>query len=128
MRCKSEKRLKNVEFMGFAPEKEILKIYDNFDLFMNCSSVDVESLPLEDALARGLPVLIAEPNIYDDEVRRRVYQAKTPRHAAEIIRKLKKQGYPAKRQKAVLKYAKTVSWEQVARKTEQVYAKVVKAT
>ncbi|MGA2800133.1 MAG: glycosyltransferase [Candidatus Micrarchaeaceae archaeon] len=124
LKYKSERHIENAEFMGFAPEKEILKIYDSFDLFMNCSSVDVESLPLEDALARGKPVLISEPNIYDDEVRKRVYQAKTPGHAAEIIKRLKEEGYPVKRQKANLKYEKTVSWAQVARKTEAVYTKV----
>lgn len=123
LKYKDEKQLENVHFMGFAPEKEILKIYDSFDVFMNCSSVDVASLPIEDALARGLPVMISKNNIYDKTVRKRVYQAKTPMEAARIIKRLRKHGYPKKRQKEILDFAKTISWEETARKTEAIYYK-----
>lgn len=126
LQYKHERAIKNVEFMGFAPEKGILGIYDSLDLFMSCSSVDVASLPIEDALARGLPVVVAEKNLYDDELKKRVYQAGTPSDAARIIKKLKGHGYPKSMQGANLRYARTNSWDNAARKTELVYRRLTK--
>jgi glycosyltransferase involved in cell wall biosynthesis len=121
LKYKKEKNLQNVEFMGFAPEKEILKIYDSLDVFMSCSEVDVASLPIEDALARGIPVLSAKKNLYDEELRKRVYEAENPKEAARQIKRFKEKGYPRKKRDAILKYAKSLSWENVAKKTEIVY-------
>ncbi len=126
LKYKADKKLQNVQFMGFAPEKKLLDIYDGFDAFMNCSSVDVASLPIEDALARGLPVIIAKNNIYDTVVKDRVYQAANPGNAATIIEKLRKNGYPTSRQKSIIKFAKTISWANVARTTESVYKNIAK--
>ncbi|MDE1824980.1 MAG: glycosyltransferase [Candidatus Micrarchaeota archaeon] len=122
---KSEMDLVNVRFMGFAPEEKLLQIYDGFDAFFWPSTGDSSSFPIEDAKARGLPIVVCKKNIFDEEVKNYVFEARDPKHSARILINLKMRGFSKKMRDAELKYAESISWSNTARKTLDIYKKVL---
>ena len=122
---KEKNGLDNVSFMGFAPEKELMNIYDKFDLFFYPSLEEGSSLPILDAQARGLPVIVYKGNHMDVEVTKYCFAAKDPKEAVSMIRSLSKKGYSAKSRKASTAYARSFSWDRVAKETLRVYKDVV---
>ncbi len=117
--------LTNVQFNQI-DEKNFVALYDSFDMFMWPSYGDSSSFPIESSTSRGLPVIVSRRNIFDEEIKRRVYEAKDPKDAAAIIKSLVKNGFPKKRRDAQIKYSKTIAWEKTAAKTLDVYKKLVK--
>ncbi|MGC8649296.1 MAG: glycosyltransferase, partial [Candidatus Micrarchaeia archaeon] len=72
-----QKRLKEVartdsriKFMGFAPDDKIVDIYDSFDAFVFPSLYEGFGLPILEAQARGLPVIIYKYGKIPKEVRK----------------------------------------------------------
>ena len=126
MAYKAEKKLDNVEFMGFAPEGKLMHIYDSFDAFIWPSVSDSSSFPIEDAKARGLPIIVSKENKFDVEVTRYAYVAQDASDAAKRIMYLRKHGYDDKMRKQALAYAKSISWSNTARKTLEAYKDVLK--
>lgn len=118
---KEEHKLDNVSFMGFAPEKDLLKIYDSFDLFFYPTLEEGSSLPILDAQARGLPVLVYTGNHIDVEIIRCCLVAKNPQEAARIINRLATKGYEPKLRARSTKYARSFSWDRVAKETFEAY-------
>lgn len=123
MGYKSENNLSNVSFMGFAQEEKLMQIYDSFDLFFYPSLEEGSSLPILDAQARGLPVIVLKDNNMDEEVTRYCYKAKDEAEAARIISDLAKNGYQKKQMEKSTNYARSFSWDRVARETFTVYRK-----
>jgi glycosyltransferase involved in cell wall biosynthesis len=116
----------NVKFRGFAPEKKIVKIYDTFDVFIFPSLYEGFGLPIMEAQARGLPVIIYKHGKIPKEVRKYCFEAEDPEHAVEIIENLKEKGYNEKERKKAMKYARSFTWEKTARETLKVYNEVIK--
>jgi glycosyltransferase involved in cell wall biosynthesis len=123
---KEEHKLDNVSFMGFAPEKELMKIYDSFDVFFYPSLEEGSSLPILDAQARGLPVIAHKDNHMDVEVTKYCFLAGDPKVAEQLIRKLFKKGYDPKLRKISTAYARSFSWERVVKETMDSYKKLAK--
>ncbi len=121
---KKEHGLDNVSFMGFAPEKELMDIYDGFDLFFYPSLEEGSSLPILDAQARGLPVIVFKGNHIDVEVTKYCMPAKDPEEAAAMIRKIADEGYPAELREELTRYARSFSWDRVADETFEIYRKI----
>lgn len=126
MAYKEEKGLENVEFMGFAPEEKLVQIYDGFDAFIWPSVSDSSSFPIEDAKARGLPIIVSKENKYDEEVTKFSYVAQDAKDAARWIMHLKKHGYEEKMRREALAYAESISWNNTARKTLEAYKGALK--
>ncbi|MGI0141392.1 MAG: glycosyltransferase family 4 protein [Candidatus Micrarchaeales archaeon] len=122
---KEEMGLGNVRFMGFAPEDKLLQIYDSFDTFFWPSFGDSSSFPIEDARARGLPTIASSNNVFDIEVKKYVIEVETPKQAAREILKLKGKGFSKKTQKEAINYAKSISWPSTARRTFEIYKRVL---
>ena len=116
---------KNVSFMGFAPEKKLVQIYDSSDVFVFPSLHEGFGLPILEAQARGLPVIIYKYGKIPKEVRKYCFEAKSPEHMAQIIENLKENGYNRKLQKKATEYARSFTWEKTARETLKVYRKVI---
>jgi glycosyltransferase involved in cell wall biosynthesis len=116
----------NLKFMGFAPEKRIVEIYDSFDVFIFPSFYEGFGLPIIEAQARGLPVIIYKYGKIPKEVRKYCFEAEDPEHAVEIIENLKENGYNEKERKKAMKYARSFTWEKTAKETLKVYHRVVK--
>ena len=116
----------NVKFMGFAPEEKIVDVYDSFDVFVFPSLYEGFGLPILEAQARGLPVIIYKYGEIPKEVRKYCFEAENPEHMAQIIEQLKVNGYNEKEREEAMDYARSFTWEKTAKETLNVYKKVLK--
>ena len=116
---------KNINFNGFAPEKSLISIYDSFDAFIFPSYHEGEGLPILEAQARGLPVIIYKKGKIPKEVRKYCFEAESPEHMAQIIENIKENGYNEKLRKKATAYARSFTWEKTARETLKVYNKII---
>ena len=117
---------KNISFKGFAPEEKIVDIYDSFDTFIFPSHHEGEGLPILEAQARGLPVIIYKYGKIPKEVRKYCFEVESPERMAHIIEDLKENGYNAKLRKKATEYARSFTWEKCAKETIEVYERVLK--
>ena len=118
--------LKNIKFKGFAPEDKKVEIYDSFDVFVFPSLYEGFGIPIIEAQARGLPVIIYKYGMIPKEVRKYCFEAESPEHMAQIIEELKENGYNEKERKKAMEYARSFTWERTAKETLDVYKKVLK--
>ena len=116
---------KFVTLKGFAPEQKIINIYDSFDAFVFPSLYEGFGLPILEAQARGLPVILYKYGKIPKEVRKYCFEAESPEHMAQIIENLKENGYNEKLRKKATEYARSFTWEKCARETLKVYKKVL---
>ncbi len=116
--------IKNVNFMGFAPEDKKREIYDSFDAFVYPVIQGGFGLPIVEAQARGLPVILYKHGDIPEEVRKYCFEAEDPEHAAQILIDLNKNGYNEKLKKKATAYARGFTWEKTATETLEIYKKV----
>ncbi len=114
-----------IKFMGFAPDEKIVSIYDSFDVFIWPSLYDGFGLPIVEAQARGLPVIVYKNGKISPEIKRHCFEAKDEEHLAELITEIKVNGYNAKSRKKAMDYARTFTWQRTARETLSFYKNVV---
>lgn len=112
---------KNIRFLGYALEERLVNIYDSFDIFVFPSFYESFGLPILEAQARGLPVIIYRYGKIPKEVRKYCFEAESPQHMAQIIENLKENGYNEKLRNKAVDYARSFTWERCARKTLKVY-------
>ena len=111
-------------FNGFAPENNLVKIYDSFDVFVFPSLYEGFGLPILEAQARGLPVIIYKYGRIPKEVRKYCFEAESPEHMTQIIEGLKENGYNKKLGKKATEYARSFTWERTAEETLKIYRKI----
>jgi glycosyltransferase involved in cell wall biosynthesis len=124
---KSAHGLKNVEFKGFAREGRIAQIYDSFDAFVCPSLYEGFGLPILEAQARGLPVIIYKYSKIPREVRRYCLEADDVEDMARIIKDLKENGYGKRLKNRATRYARSFTYEKTAEETLKVYNDMLKA-
>jgi len=115
----------NVKFRGFAPEEKIVEIYDSFNVFVFPSLYEGFGLPILEAQARGLPVIIYKYGEIPQEVRKYCFEAESPERMAQIIEQLKVDGYNENKRREATEYARSFTWEKTAKETLEVYKKVL---
>lgn len=113
-----------VQFMGFAPEDNIINIYDSFDAFVYPTLYEGLGLPMLEAQARGVPTIVYADGKIPKEVTRYCFKAKDEEHMAEILEKLKDNGYNEKTRHKAAIYARKFSWRNTAVKTLEMYDKI----
>jgi len=113
-----------IVFKGPAPSEKIVEIYDSFDVFVFPSLYEGFGLPILEAQARGLPVIIFKSAQISKEVRKYCFEAESPEHMAQIIEELKENGYNEKKRKEAMGYARSFTVEKMALETYKVYEKV----
>lgn len=116
---------KNIRFRGFAPEERMVSIYDSFDAFVFPSLYEGLCLPIFEAYARGLPVIICKDAKIPEETRKYCFEAENEVHMARIIEELKHEGYDDKRRKRAMDYARGMTWEKTAKDTLAAYRKML---
>jgi glycosyltransferase involved in cell wall biosynthesis len=114
----------NIKFMGFLPEAKLMDIYDSFDAFVFPSLYEGFGLPILEAQARGIPVIIYKKGKIPDEVRKYCFEVRDPDDTARILEKLKDNGYNAATRARAMAYAKSFTWEKTAKGTLKVYSQV----
>jgi glycosyltransferase involved in cell wall biosynthesis len=112
--------------MGFAPENKKISIYDSFNCFVFPSHYEGFGIPILEAQARGLPVIIYKYGKIPKEVRKYCFEAENPEHMAQIINSIRINGYNEKQQKKATEYARSFTWERCAKGTLDVYRMVLK--
>lgn len=115
----------NIKFKGFAPEERLVSVYDSFDAFVFPSLYEGLCLPILEAQARGLPVIICSAGRIPGETRRYCFEAESEEEMASLIEHLKNNGYNEKQRKKAMAYARGFTWEQTARDTLDVYRKIL---
>ena len=115
---------KRIVFRGPAPEEKIVDIYDSFDAFVFPSLYEGFGLPILEAQARGLPVIIYKYGKIPKEVRRYCFEAESPEHMAQIIEELRENGYNENERKEAMEYARSFTIEKMVLETYKVYEKV----
>ncbi len=123
--AKSASGMENVRFMGPAPEEKIVEIYDSFDAFVFPTLYEGFGLPILEAQARGLPVIIYKDGEVPEEVRKYCFEAESPEHMAQIIMDLKEKGYDKKLKEKATKYARSFTWEKTAKETLKLYKTIL---
>ena len=124
-RFKIKNGLENLRMMGFAPESRKVSIYDSFDAFVFPSLYEGFGIPIIEAQARGLPVIIYKNGKIPKEVRKYCLEADNEEHMAQIIESLKKNGYNERIRKKATEYARSFTWGKCAKETLKVYNNVL---
>lgn len=117
---------KRIRFMGFAPENRIVSIYDGFDVFVSPTLYEGFCLPILEAQARGIPVVIYKKAIIPKEVRRYCFEAADEEDMAHIIEEIKEGGYDHTRMQQAKNYARGFTWMRLARQMLGVYRNIMK--
>jgi glycosyltransferase involved in cell wall biosynthesis len=120
---KEQKNLHNVIVSNFVAEEDLLWTYDKFNLLYYPSLQEGPALPILDAQARGIPVLILKNNKMTKEITKYCIKADSPKAALKIIKSIKKNGYNNKK---ALAYARSFSWEKTTEETLKIYNKLIK--
>jgi glycosyltransferase involved in cell wall biosynthesis len=120
-----ENDLKRLSMMGFAPEGRKVQTYDRFDVFVFPSLYEGFGLPILEAQARGLPVIIYKKGRIPEEIRRHCFEAEDEEGMERIIRDLKENGYGEKRRGDAIAYARSFTWERCAEGTVRIYKKLL---
>ena len=81
-------------------------------------------LPILEAQARGLPVIIYKHAKIPKEVRKHCIEAENNAHVARIIDDLNSQGYKESKRKKATLYARQFGWDKTVADTINVYKKV----
>lgn len=122
---KRQNMLDNVVFKGFAPEEEIVKIYDSFDIFVFPSMYEGFGFHILEAQARGVPVMVMKNSVLPDEVKKYAIEIKDEKEFIEKIEDIKKKEYK-KWTIAAMEYAKRFMWEKAANSILAVYKRTMK--
>ena len=115
-----------IRFMGMAPETNLINTYDSFDAFIFPTLYEGFGLPILEAQARGLPVVVYKYGMIPKEVRKYCFEAESPEHAAQILEELRSNGYNERLRKKATEYARSFTWDKCAKETLEVYKRVLK--
>ncbi len=116
---------KRITFKGFAPEEKIVATYDSFDVFVFPSKYEGFGIPIIEAQARGLPVIICKDSLIPKEVRKYCFEAKDEAEMARIITELKRDGYDKRHRDMVQMYARAFTWSKTIKETLVLYKKIL---
>ena len=113
-----------IHIMGYIPMKKIVETYDSFDAFIFPSLYEGFGLPILEAQARGVPVIILKHAVIPKEVRKYCFEAEDLTNMMSIIENIKEKGYNEKLRKKATEYARSFTWDRCTKETLEVYNKV----
>ena len=109
--------------MGFAPEERLIDIYESFDAFVYPSLYAGLELELLEAQSRGVPVIMYAGGNITKEAKYH-FAAKDEQDMADIIMRLKKNGFDENMRIKASDYAKSFTWKKTAENTLKVYEEI----
>jgi glycosyltransferase involved in cell wall biosynthesis len=110
-----------VNLSGFAKESKKIAIYDNFDVLVFPSLYEGFGLPILEAQARGLPVIVYKYGKIPKEVKRFCLEAKDEFEMAHLIGDIKLNGYNKALRSRSMAYARSFTWEKCTKETMNAY-------
>ncbi len=112
---------KRIRYMGLAPEDRMVSIYDSFDVFVFPTISEGFGIPIIEAQARGLPVIVMKGASMAEEVSRHCLEARDESEMASLFVKLKQNGYSDSSRKASTEYARRFTWKAQIQNTLKAY-------
>lgn len=125
MNYKNANGLVSVRFMGFAPENRKREIYDSFDVFVFPTLGENYSLPILEAMARELPVVIPESSDLIEEVRKHCLEVRDEKGLAALLAKLRKNSIDKDFVRNAAGFARALTWRNTAKQTLARYRKLL---
>lgn len=122
---KAAKEDKRIRFMGIAPERDLVKIYDRFDAFVYPTTCDQFPGSVMEAQSRGLPVVSFKYGEMSEESKKYCFEAEDEKNMAEIIWDIKYNQLADKLLPKITLYAKSFTSDRQAKETLDVYKKVL---
>jgi glycosyltransferase involved in cell wall biosynthesis len=111
----------SIRFAGFVPDNELADFYNSLDLFVFPTRVEGYGLPIVEAMACGLPVVVLGDAVIPEDLRRRCTVTnnlvQTLRQAAEWTGS----GSLSQRQRDNLAFARAHSWDKCVEQYIQLY-------
>jgi len=111
-----------IRFMGFAPEEEIVRIYNSFDAFCFPTEYEGFGLPIVEAVACGIPTFIYKDAKISEEVRKYAFEIESVREIPEILENISERELK-KRSKEI---KKEFDWNKTVNETIKVYKEVIR--
>lgn len=115
---------RSITFNGFAPEGRLVDTYDSFDAFVFPSLYEGFGLPILEAKARGLPVILNKSGHIPEEVKRHCFEVGNADEMADVLQRLKANGYNERRRRRAMHEARSFTWRKTALDTLEVYNRV----
>ncbi len=117
--------VKSIEFRGFADEKDIVDIYNSFDVFVFPSIIEGFGLPIIEAQMCHVPTIVKEGAHVPEEATRFCLKAKDEEHLAELLEKIRSEGFVFSKEH--LEYLKQFTWDACIDKTISAYEDVLRS-
>lgn len=114
-------RLTNLEIKGYVKEKDRLSVYDSMHAFAFPSIYEGLGMPIMEAQARGLPVVIYKYGMIPKEVRKYCIETTTPENMAQVLKGIRERGYSEALRKAAVRHASSFTWDKATAKTLKAY-------
>ncbi len=115
----------NIKMMGPVKQENKVRMYNSFDVFAFPSFAETFGIPIIEAQACGLPVIINGNGIVPGEVSKHCMRAYTDEEMADMFYNLYKKGYDKTAMKESASYAQGFTWDKAAEETMKVYEKVI---
>ena len=129
LKKKEKLKLKNVDFVGFIPEKKLNEFYNSLDLFIVPTIYDGFSLPGLEAMASGCPIITSNTSALP-EVAGNAGILINPLDSEEISKTILKLAKNKKLRKTMskkgLNHVKKFKFDKEAKETLEIYQKVLK--
>lgn len=117
-------KLNNVKFVGFIPEEMLNEFYNSLNLFIFPSLYEGFGLPVLEAMACGVPVIVSKTSSLLEIVGEAGILV-NPENINEIVKAIENilndKNFQLKLKRKSLKQAKKFSWEKTAKETLKVY-------
>ncbi len=114
-----------VKFMGFAPEERLIEIYDEFRVLVFPSLVEGFGIPILEAQARGVPVIILKKSRIPKEVRKFCIEVEDYSEMANAIDAYTNSPISDSRMKEMIQYSRSFTWNDTTLKTLKLYKKLL---
>ncbi len=112
---------KRIRFMGFAPEEEIVEIYNSFDAFVFPSYYEGFGLPIIEAVACGIPTFVYKDSHIPEEVKKYAFEIESIEEILEILENIK----PEKLKKLSEKVKREFDWDRTVEETINLYKQLL---
>ena len=118
---KSIRKLKNVKFRGVVKQSKKPEIYNSFNVFAFPSIEEGFGMPILEAEACGIPVVLNSNGMIPKEVKKYCYGAHSSEEMADIFYNFYTGRYNKNKILNNIKYAQSFTWERAASKLYEIY-------
>jgi len=118
--------IKKVEFKGFADEKDLVRIYNSFDVFVFPSKMEGFGFPVLEAQKCGVPVVVKESARISPEITEFCFKSKDEDDLTRILSGIAKNGFSYSEDHS--NYLDQFTWDTCADETIKIYKKYLAAS